>query len=153
MVPAPQKKRGPNSRIKQFHQRYLPYNFKGKTHRLPMVHVRVVSPPESFKSMALVDTGATTTFIPTEMGEILDLECIEESEAGGASGDFPTHICKVFSIEILDNENKLMCNMKNLTVMVPQNPGGIDHVILGRDYIFKVYDITFRERKQRVVFK
>lgn len=121
--------------------------------RLPLVHVRLVHNSNTIRTDALVDSGATTTFIPIELADVLEMELPNEThDAVGAGGAFPTYTSKIGAIEVLKGF-RVFCRMKNFDVLVPKNPDVIPHSILGRDSIFWDNDITFRERRRHTIFR
>ena len=100
-----------------------------------------------------MDSGSTTTFVPTEMAEILGYKFDTEhtEPAVGAGGEFTTSIFQV-TIEVLKGGNPI-ADLKDWKTLVPSNPKAIPYVILGRDSIFMKFDITFRERTQRTILR
>jgi predicted aspartyl protease len=106
--------------------------------------------------MALVDSGATTTFIPTEFAEMLELSNVEdeknEVDAHGAGGHFKTWLTHLDMVEFIKGAS-VVAEFRNMRVLVPTDPDAIPYVVLGRDHIFRSFDITFRERTQRTVFR
>ena len=124
-----------------------------RSFRLPLVHVRLKHNGNTIRTDALVDSGATATFIPIELAEVLDMKIPSEChDAVGAGGAFPTYVSEIKAIEVLKGLH-VFCRMQNFPVTVPKNPDVIPHTILGRDSIFWDNDITFRERRQHTVFR
>ena len=81
--------------------RYLSYDYEGEPIRLPIISVRLrAQSGNSLKTTALVDSGATVSFVPPELLEILDVPLGEASSALGAGGEFKTHLVTL-TIEIL----------------------------------------------------
>lgn len=103
-------------------QRYLRYSYDGDTIRLPMVRVRLRDGDRSVKTIALVDSGATASFVPPELIEILGIPLGEAASASGAGGDFPTHLVKIV-IEVL-KENSVACTIEE-EVHVPVEAGRV----------------------------
>jgi hypothetical protein len=121
--------------------------------RLPLVHVRLKHNGNTIRTDALVDSGATTTFIPIELAEVLDMKIPSEfHDAIGAGGAFPIYESEIEVIEILKGSH-VFCQMQNFPVSVPKNPDALPHTILGRDSVFWKNDITFRERRQHTIFR
>jgi len=121
--------------------------------RLPLVHIRLKHKENSIRTDALVDSGATATFIPTELAEVLEIELPEKtSSAVGAGGTFSTYTCKIDKIEILKGTN-IFCSISDMPISVPKDEGTLPHSVLGRDSVFWKNDITFRERIERTVFR
>jgi predicted aspartyl protease len=98
-----------------------------------------------------VDSGATVTFIPPELAEAVGLQKVGENESAiGAGGAFLNDIYK-FEVQLL-RRSDIMYSLIG-EAHVPKDEGRIPYVVLGRDGIFEVYDLTFRERKQCLVLK
>ena len=124
-----------------------------RTFRLPLVHIRIKHSNVMFRTDALVDSGATSTFIPLELAQILGLELPEQTQdVVGAGGTFSAYKTKIELIEILKGP-RVFCEFENINVLIPTREGMIPHAILGRDTIFWMNDITFRERRQHTVFR
>ncbi len=117
---------------------------------LPLLHIRLSGSHGSLTTIALVDSGSTTTFVPLELAEMLSLPIHKEEEAVGAGGKFQNTIRNV-KISIL-NARKPIWTV-DAQVYVPTQPDRIPYVVLGRDYIFRKYDILFRENQQRLFLK
>lgn len=121
--------------------------------RLPLVHIRVKQGDVKFRTDALVDSGATSTFFPIEHIEVLGIKLPKKTtKALGAGGTFSTHPVKLDLIQVLKG-TRSFCEFKDITVLVPIKAGLIPHTILGRDCLFRCYDITFRENREHIVFK
>lgn len=134
--------------------RYLAYNLPGdppKTLRLPMLHIRLSSGEDSLTTIGLIDSGSTTTFVPLEMAEMLSLPIEKQDDAVGAGGRFQNTVRRV-DISILKGSGEF-AKFSNFPAYVPTEPDRIPYVVLGRDSIFKKFDITFREHKQRVILR
>lgn len=121
--------------------------------RLPLVHIRIKHNDYTMRTDALVDSGATATFVPIEIADLLEIEKPDEIiNAVGAGGSFPTFVSKIDVIEVLKG-SRVFCRTQNFQVSIPTNPSVIPHTILGRDSIFWNNDITFRERRQHTIFR
>lgn len=122
--------------------------------RLPMLHIRLVQGGRSLTTVGLVDSGATTTFIPTDMADILGFDLSGTPKdavgAGGAFGNIPTELERLVLIK---GRNSIYDEFQHIKVQIPVNPQAIPYVVLGRDSLFKRYDITFEERNEKVVLK
>jgi predicted aspartyl protease len=117
--------------------------------------VELVSENETFTTIALLDSGATTTFIPYEMAGILGL-VPEKPESGPvvtAGGDAPFFPAIVKKLAILVG-GKILTEFSNIDVLVPALPErDLPYVILGRDSVFKRFHITFKENVKKFVLK
>jgi hypothetical protein len=60
--------------------------------RLPLVQVRLSTNVTAFETLGLLDSGSTSTFLPTELAEILGLQIdpATSKPAVGAGGEFRT---------------------------------------------------------------
>ena len=144
----PEYKRAIVCRYLSFYDPHLKKRF-----RLPLVHIRIKHSRNTIRTDALVDSGATTTFIPIELTEVLGIELPEEtSEAIGANGSFPIYRVKIDLIEVLKSRQSF-CRFKDICVSIPAKKDSIPYPVLGRDSIFRCYDITFRENREHIVFK
>lgn len=125
----------------------------GEYFKLPMVHVRLRHGERSFRTNALVDSGATCSLIPRELLMILDFDenFKERTDAKGAGGTFKAYRIGIDSMEILKGMTKV-CEFRNMKLLTSE-PDAIPYLILGRDYIFQEYDICFRETQQKLVLK
>jgi Aspartyl protease len=145
-----------HTRVLPFHQRYISYNVENEHQRLPLLHVRLIGPTkESFTTIALVDSGATTTFIPPELAEAVGLARHGPDEpegvpATGAGGSFPNDLF-TYDIDIMKG-GKAFLRISGVA-MVPREKGRIPYAVLGRDNLFRIYDITFREQRQLIVMR
>lgn len=137
--------------------RYLTYRLpNGRTILLPLLHVRLASEAESFSSVGLADSGATATFIPYEIANILDMipnrddrQEINVETAGGSCTFIPARIKK---LSLISSEN-IISEFPNLPVLIPSPERDLPYVILGRDSIFKKFVITFLEKKHKFILK
>jgi hypothetical protein len=135
--------------------RYLSYYHPAlqRYFRLPFLHVRYHTATASFSTLALVDSGATDCFLPTDFAEILGLQ-INPAEAHpsiGAGGGFQSVVFKP-TIELLKGGQPFAI-FEDWPVHVPLNRDAIPYAILGRDSVFMKFDITFRERIQRTILR
>jgi hypothetical protein len=117
------------------------------------VNIRIKHNNISFKTVALVDSGATATFMPFDFIGILNLTQKKEEAAVGAGGIFKVMKEKIDLIEII-KRNKSFCDLRSFEVSFPLSPNSIPYAVLGRDSIFQMYDdVTFREYKKHIMFK
>ena len=121
--------------------------------RLPLVHVKVKHTDVQFRTDALVDSGATATFLPIELAEILAIELPEtRQDVVGAGGVFSTFPAQIDLIEVFKGDRSF-CALENANVLIPTQAGAIPHTVLGRDNLFWLHDITFREHRQHTIFR
>lgn len=119
-----------------------------------MLNIRLLHQGRSFATVGLVDSGATTTFIPTSMAEILQLNLSAAAkDAVGAGGMFRNKDSELETLTLLKGRNSIYDEFQNVKVQVPENPDAIPYVVLGRDTLFRRYDVTFQERNEKVILK
>lgn len=154
---------GCESQVRKTVCKYLVYSYKTsdgslRTIRLPLVQVYLKSPVANTNTIGLVDSGATKTILPQEYGEILSLQYEKDasgrllrSETIGAGGTF---FCLVATLQKLALKRDVVpfCTLTNVPVLVAEPEGALPYVILGRDYVFSRFDITFHERRQKMTF-
>lgn len=135
-------------RVRPFSQRYISYQLGERFLRLPLLHVRLIGNTDKFRTIALVDSGATVSFVPLELAEAVSLPIVRRDvSAVGAGGEFPNDVCE-FRVEVLIKD-EIVHRIRG-EAYVPKERGRIPYVVLGRDYLFGDYDITFREHEQKV---
>ena len=123
--------------------------------RLPMVHLRITQSNNTISTTALLDSGATVSYIPIELAEIVGFQFpgqykVQISE--GAGGKFNSYVVNFDRLDVLKNRD-IFQTFRNAEILVPGSHDLIPYAILGRDYIFENFDITFREREKKVVLR
>jgi len=139
--------------VTSFKQNYLSYTYHGSPIKIPAVHVRLINPVDSSRELntfALVDSGATVSFLPLELAEILELKLGDKSEAVGAGGIFDTYISKL-KVEVTKGSS--VKYRDEIEVQVPQEKEKIPYFVLGRNSIFLHFNVTIKETKQHVIFR
>ena len=132
--------------------RYQSYNFRGEVIRLPMLKIRLFSRnrDHSLRTHALIDSGATTSFLPTDLAEVLGLRNLGRTNAEGAGGTFDAWETEAH-VEILKG-SRACCEM-DIGMLVPFETGRVPYAVLGRDSVFEEFDITFSETRQMLVMR
>ncbi len=104
----------------------------------------------------LVDSGATATFIPKEIADAIDLipsgDDVVHQEASGAGGRFPTVSVTLKRLTLVKNVSPF-AEFVEVPALVPDQDDVLPYVILGRDCVFKRFDIAFQERRRKFVFE
>lgn len=122
---------------------------------LPLIHVELASEAEKLTTIGLLDSGATLSFIPYVIADILELipenpESIDVETAGGSVEFFPVTLKKLSLLA----GGKIFSEFPNIQVLVPSQPErDIPYTILGRDYVFKRFHITFRENIKKFLLE
>jgi hypothetical protein len=121
--------------------------------QLPLVHVILESRVEKVGTDALVDSGATSTFVPKEIADTIsllpaDTTSVRQSSASGAGGRFPTDVVHLKRLTLIKNVTPF-AHFVEVLVHIPKEEGKLPYVILGRDHIFPKFDITFHENRRK----
>jgi len=133
-----------------FRQKYSGwFSDKGRFFRLPMLSVRLISPSgRSLITNALVDSGATVSFLPPDLAGALGLLRKKKEVSYGAGGSFSVWSSTV-SIQYL-KKGRAMSAPERVEVRVPYSGRCIPYAVLGRDSVFLLYNVMFRERAQTI---
>lgn len=135
--------------------KYLSYTVPGTNPpvsiRLPLLHIRLACGDASLRTIGLVDSGSTSTFIPLEIAEMLALPVVRQESAIGAGGRFQNTI-RTVNISLMKGTSHVF-TFHDFPAYVPTEPDRIPYVVLGRDSVFRKYDVIFRERQRRVLLK
>jgi hypothetical protein len=131
---------------------------EAKSILLPLVHVHLKSESAEFDTVALVDSGATTSLLPREQAEILDLDYAKDKEGRnlkvetlGAGGTFNSEAAKIPRVEILKNVTPF-ARFTDMEILVPESEGVLPYMVLGRRHVFSRFDITFHENRRKMTF-
>jgi len=116
-----------------------------------MVHLRVANEDVSLRTTALVDSGATCSFIPQDLAEALDLPVMETETVVGGGGRFEAYHTRA-DLSVLKGYSPIL-EYPGCEVLVPTTKAGLPYVVLGRDTVFQSVQIIFRERDQKTILK
>jgi hypothetical protein len=86
-----------------------------------------------------------------ELAEMLSVPVEKEAQAVGAGGRFQNTIRKV-NMSVLKGTTPIV-SFPNFPVYVPTEADRIPYVVLGRDSLFRKFDVIFRERQQRILLE
>ena len=104
----------------------------------------------------LVDSGADVCFMPRQVADILklDLDETKKKDSKSASGSFSTIPSEVH-LEILYKNRRIVVGTVVVSVQVEcADEGDVNNMILlGREGLFSMYEITFNEFKKTVHLK
>lgn len=119
-----------------------------------MVNVQLVHKNQDLKTAALIDSGATSNFLPRELAEILDLDLSQEPrDAVGAGGKFCNIESLIGKCQLVKNKNSVFDEFINLIINVPVKSNTLPYIVLGRDSIFRKFNIRFIEVEEKVILK
>jgi hypothetical protein len=128
--------------------------------RIPLLHVHLKEKYD-VQTDALVDSGATATFIPYEIADVIGLlpETQEEkdkavkSEVRAATSAFPTYVLKLAELRVIKGVH-VFDTFREMNVHVPRTEDiRLPYVVLGRNYLFKHFVITFHENRHKISFQ
>ena len=133
--------------------------------RLPLVHIRLKQGEKSVRTDALVDVGSTDTFVPMDFMNMIEfnfdeqanqlgkkIKGYEKTEVTGGGGKFQCYVVCLNAIQVLKG-TFVFCDFNNVTILVPCELDAIPYAVLGRNTIFRRYDVTFREQMEQIIFK
>ncbi len=132
-------------------QDYLLFTLNRRRIAFPLLHVRLRGRRGTLRTVALADSGATSSFVPVEIAEEVGLHLTPGPVAGGGGGDFST-FDGLLTLEVL-HKGKVIHRFARLPVSVPRDPGRIPYVVLGRDSIFRAFTVTFEEHRARLLLR
>lgn len=142
------------SRLNAVTYNYLSYrnpNLKDRM-KLPLVPIILFNGDMGMKSAALVDSGSNITLLPKDIAEALQLTPTGDSSIVGAGGVFVSHITNIPVISLMKGREEVE-RFENIRVQYPESRDAVPYVILGRDTVFRKFDIRFDENKQNVVLR
>ncbi len=118
---------------------------------VPKVPLILVGKNRRLRVLGLLDTGSTQCYIRKDLAEILALELSDEMKT-----DVTTIGQKVAAWE---TKMKILVEgthgtIHEITVPVGVMPNDqLDEIIIGREAFFDAFDITFAERRKRILLK
>ena len=98
---------------------------------------------------ALIDSGADTTVIPSDLAELLGLKQTEELETGGIGGKVKVKKTKLNFILKGEHERHSLL----VPALVLQDANNSTPLLLGRNGFFEHFHITFKQDKEQMVLK
>ncbi len=128
-----------------------------KNFLLPLVHIYLKSNTGGdINTDALIDSGANVTFIQYEIANIIGIapknlsaaQKIPVQVAGAIVNAVPI---RVDILKIIKNVTPFYTFRGFAALMIPQE-GAIPYSILGRDTIFRHFEITFCEKRRKMIF-
>ena len=133
---------------------YITYDHSETSYRLPLVHVRLSHKGKAVYTTALIDSGSTTNFLPIEIAEILGLDMSgSRSNPIGAGGEFESVVSMVEKCELLKRKDKVFDEFTNMHIEIPTKSQTLPYMVLGRDSIFRHFNIRFKENDKRVMLR
>jgi len=134
--------------------KYQPFFFDKRWQFFPLIKI-IIEEKKATGTLALLDSGSTSTFIPRGLAEAIglldDKEKIKKSESTGASGKFKTDVTKMKFLKLMKGDT-VFDTFNSVLVYIPgEKEKDLPQVVLGRDYIFRRYDITFYESRKKII--
>ena len=107
-----------------------------------MIIVMLMHGTQMLPVAALIDTGSTESYLPLRIARRLGLDLTgKKGRARGGGGDFQYVPAILEECHLMDERNAAFATLTGMQVCVADVP----HMILGRDYIFRKFRITFDE--------
>lgn len=132
--------------------RYVAWN-SGIVQFLPVIDLRIRFRTRQIGALGLVDSGSTRTYMPSGIAGALGLTArgggLAPSESESLSGKFDTYQARISRMDIFRN-TVLVGTFVNPVVNIVRSSTAIDFVVLGRDYVFNRYKVTFSERRKKI---
>lgn len=123
---------------------------------LPLIQVELVSETVNLSTIGLLDSGATSCFIPHEIAEILGVLPQKTKKKIGvetAGGKAEFILSKLKRLSLMGG-GKIFSDFRNLSVLVPPDvKRDLPYVILGRNPIFDRFYVTFKEKIKKFVIE
>lgn len=117
--------------------------------RSPSIPITLAGPKDSVDVVALVDSGADTSAIPSGIAEILGLDLSGKREniigIGGKSPAVKTSL----TITIQKGHERYSFPMKVYVLLEAED----FPILLGRQDFFENFDITFRDKDRRLILR
>ena len=124
---------------------------------LPLVHIYLKSDSGAeIGTDALIDSGANVTFIQYEIADIIGLvpKDVDKAQKGPvqvAGAVIDAIPIRVNTLKVIQNVTPFY-TFRNISVLLIPQPNSIPYSVLGRDTIFKHFDITFCEKRGKMIF-
>jgi hypothetical protein len=116
----------------------------------PLLLVELIRGGNSTRVLGTVDSGSTITVFNPEHAQVLGIENLEDGEAGRLStqgGPVDYYLFELeMRIQLQAHTNQFPCRVGFFATRRPRN-------ILGRDYIFRHYQVGFRDVAEEIYFR
>ena len=133
---------------------FLSYPDSGSAYMFPMIQVTLVHLNRVWTTVALIDSGSMTSFMPRNIAEFLGLDLGREpAYATGVGGDFPQITTRIDRCRLVNRRDVVFEEFADLQVHVPLERNALNFMILGRDSIFRKFNTTFMEVSKKTVLK
>ncbi len=124
---------------------YSPYEGGRTPICLPMLDVVMSRKNNTLKISGLVDSGSNITIVPLHVAQLLDIELKDQDDSVmGVGGSVTMHLAKVDGFTIIE-EKMTLAEFDDQVVRVSATKNTADFIILGRNSIFRRFDIKFQE--------
>lgn len=127
-----------------------------RNYLLPLVHIYLRSKTSDINTVALIDSGANVSFIQYEMADVIGLvpknmsaaQKIPVQVAGAVVDAVPI---RVDMLKVVQHTTPFDTFRRLDTLLIPY-PNSIPYSVLGRDTIFRHFEITFCEKRRKMIF-
>ncbi len=115
---------------------------------MPMLDVVMSHGDNTLAINALVDSGSNATIVPLHVAQLLEIKLKEQDDSVmGVGGSVNMHLAKVDGFTIIE-EKMTLAEFDDQVVHVPASKNTVLFVILGRNSIFRRFDIKFQETQK-----
>ncbi len=115
---------------------------------LPMVGVVMSHNDNILTASGLIDSGSNITIVPLRLARLLEIELKEQDDSVmGVGGNVNMHLAKVDSFTIIE-EKMTLAKFDDQVVRVSTSKNTSRFIILGRNSIFRRFDIKFQETQK-----
>ncbi len=115
---------------------------------LPMVGVVMSHNDNILTTNGLVDSGSNITVVPLRLARLLKIELKEQDDSVmGVGGSVNMHLAKVDGFTIIE-EKMTLAKFDDQVIRVSTSENTARFIILGRNSIFRRFDIKFQETQK-----
>lgn len=118
----------------------------------PIVPITISAEGKSLDVEALVDSGSDGCIIPKDLAEAIGIKTVGKIDEIGIGGEKMKAVIGQITVTIDDGKEHV--TLPNIPVYVAVEGGPeLEEVIIGREPIFRDFNITFKQNSDRIVFE
>ena len=133
--------------------KYRPLAGRGSLIKRPIVEMELINGDVRFTTKALIDSGADTCAISSDMANVLGLDLNgEKGMSFGVSGSVES-VSRVMTIKLHGAHESYVLNVPVKVLFVDEKESGSFIPLLGRAVLFDSFKVIFEQKKFRVILK
>ncbi|AMK13552.1 hypothetical protein AUP07_0498 [methanogenic archaeon mixed culture ISO4-G1] len=133
--------------------KYRAIDSRGSAIKRPIVDVEFINGDKHFTAKALLDSGADSCAISSDMAAVLGLDLGgERGRSYGVAGSVES-ITREVGLRLSGAHESYKMKVPVRVIFVDERESGSFVPLLGRSEIFDSFKITFEQKKSRVVMK